>query len=163
MGIGFYRFCYIHYSYLLIAYLHRDIPMMIYRYAYMPLCHDGGMLLCIDITIYVYTDISTILCSSVLVSNCLDLIRQGVTIFLYLSFILIPTFNPRFFMDSSIRSSSRLFTLQSYGGADRYQGSGQAAIGLKLSRKPSTNHRFGLSRKLSTQFLGLLSYCTTIF
>ena len=29
---------------------------------------------------------------------------------LYLEFILIPAFNPWFFMDSSIRSSSRLFT-----------------------------------------------------
>ena len=81
---------------------------------------------------------------------------------LYLEFILIPAFNPRFFINSSIRSSSRLFTLQSYGGADRYQGPDGAAIGLKLSRKPSTNHRFGLSRKLSTQFLGLLSYSTSI-
>ena len=104
-GIGFLPVFYIYNSYLLIVYLHRYIPMEIYRYAYMRLCHDAGMSLYIGITIYVYTDIITLIYSYILMSNCLDLIRQGVNVLLYLSLILIPTFNPKFFMDYSIRSS----------------------------------------------------------
>ena len=65
----------------------------------MTLCHDDGMLLCIDITIYVYTYIVIYLRFYVL-----------MFLWLYLRIILIPAFNPSFFMDSSIRSSSRLFT-----------------------------------------------------
>ena len=40
---------------------------------------------------------------------------------------------------------SLLFTLQSYGGADRLQGPGKATIWENIFGTPSTNQRFGLS------------------
>ena len=53
-------------------------------------------------------------------------------------------FRPQFF--SFIKPGlSLLFTLQSYGGADRLQGPGTATIWRNIFGTPSTNLRFGLS------------------
>ncbi len=69
---------------------------------------------------------------------------------IYLFTLIISIKNPRFnfrphffcFVQPGI---SLLFTLQSYGGADRLQGPGTATIWKNIFGTPSTNQRFGLS------------------